>query len=70
MKVKPNGYWKVKENVINASKECATVSEFEHKYSAGYQSALRNGWDKEMTWLYNNDGKKIHSPLFNLCIFR
>ena len=50
-KVKPNGYWNVKENVIKASKECATISEFEDKYSAGYQSALRNGWDKEMTWL-------------------
>lgn len=62
MKVKPNGYWNIKENVINASKECINVSEFEVKYSAGYQSALRNGWTKEMTWLYDNDCKKYIRP--------
>ena len=58
---KPNGYWKCKENVFRASKECWNISEFEKKYSAAYQEALRKGWIKEMTWFHENMSYKyIH----------
>jgi hypothetical protein len=48
---KPKNYWLVKENTINESKKYSSRIEF-HKYSyEAYNSARKNGWLDEMTWL-------------------
>lgn len=59
MLVKPNGYWSSKENVINKAKECNSITEFEKKHSAGYMSALRNGWVDEIKEYYEIWGIKF-----------
>lgn len=49
--IKENGYWGIKENVIEVSKRYSNRTEFAKKCSGGYQSAIKNGWLKEMPWL-------------------
>lgn len=47
-KRKPSGYWKIKENVINESKNYKSVTEFQRKNSRAFDSAKLNEWLDEM----------------------
>ena len=40
----PNGFWKVKEDVIAEAKKYKNISDFAHKSNGAYISAKRNGW--------------------------
>jgi len=42
-KKKPNGYWRIEENVINAAKKCKSRSEFKSRYGIAYRFARENG---------------------------
>ena len=46
-KVKPSGYWQIKENVINEARKYKTKSEWSVKGSTSYNSAKKNGWYDE-----------------------
>lgn len=50
-KRKPKGYWFVKDNVINESKQFKSRTEFKKKSQAAYNLALKNKWINEMPWL-------------------
>ncbi len=39
-----DGYWKIKENVINEGKKCKNKTEFKKKCRGGYEQAIKNGW--------------------------
>lgn len=54
---KPRGHWQNKENVINESKKYKTRSEFKFLSQRAYESARKNKWLDEMTWLNNDNGK-------------
>ena len=54
---KPRGYWDIKENCLNAAKECKTKSNFSKIYSGAYESVLRNDWLDEFS-SYLEEGKK------------
>lgn len=54
---KPRGYWQNKENVINESKKYKTRSEFKFLSQRAYESARKNKWLDEITWLSNDNGK-------------
>ena len=60
MKNKRND-WKIKENVIEESKKYSTRTEFNQKCRRAYDSAKRNKWIDEMTWLNTKtNGKHTH----------
>lgn len=59
-KRKPAGYWKVKENCIEAGKSCSSRGEFIRKYNAAYQSAKANGWYEECVSHLNSDPRGSH----------
>lgn len=44
-------HWKNKENVINESKKYSSRTEFNRMSRRAYDSAKRNKWIDEMTWL-------------------
>lgn len=46
-----SGHWLKKENVIEESKKYSSKSEFQKSNNSAYQSARKNGWLDEMTWL-------------------
>lgn len=46
------GFWDVKENIINAAKECKTRKEFHEKYSSAWAAAKRHGWYDEISKLF------------------
>lgn len=52
-KKRPNGYWNDKDTVFEEAKKYTTKLDFEKKSGAAYNSALRNGWLDEMTWIEN-----------------
>lgn len=58
-KRKPSGYWKIKENVINESKNYKSVTEFQRKNSRAFDSAKLNGWLDEMDWLSKANRKPV-----------
>lgn len=58
-KRKPSGYWKIKENVINESKNYKSVTEFQRKNSRAFDSAKLNGWLDEMDWLAKTNRKPV-----------
>ena len=47
--IKPGGYWKVKENVVNSAKEYDTITKWARNNSSSYKSARINGWFEEVT---------------------
>ena len=53
--IKPNNYWNY-ETCMNSAKECSTKTEFQKKYSQGYQVALANGWLDEYIWFKAKKG--------------
>lgn len=57
---RPNGYWKIKENVINESKKYKTISDFINNSIGAYKSAKENGWINEL-----NFDKKSREITFN-----
>ncbi len=44
---KPQGYWKIKENVIKSAKECQTITEWGNRYRGALYSAKENDWFDE-----------------------
>ena len=58
----PKGYWKVKENTINKSKEYGSVKDFKRGCISAYLAAVRGGYLNELHWLYDN--KKTKLPKF------
>ena len=54
---KPKGYWSVKENVIEESKQFKTRTEFKKKSGNAYNSAVKYKWINEMPWLDINNKK-------------
>jgi len=56
-KRKPKGYWFVKDNVINESKQFKSRTEFKKKSQSAYNSAIKNKWINEMAWLDVNNMK-------------
>ena len=52
---KTNGYWHIKENVIEESKKYNSRFDFQRGCVSAYQSARKNGWLDEMTWLIRKD---------------
>ena len=54
---KPKGYWSVKENVIEESKQFKTRTEFKKKSGNAYNSAVKYKWINEMPWLDMNNNK-------------
>ena len=55
---KPRNFWLIKENTLEESKKYSTRSEFKEKSQSAYESARKNNWLDEMTWLSNNNGKR------------
>lgn len=55
---KPKNFWKIKSNVIIESKKYSTRTEFKKKSGNAYDSARKNGWLDEFTWLSNNTNKR------------
>ena len=51
------GYWKIKKHVIEESKKYCNRTEFKKGSGNAYDSARKNKWLDEMTWLSNNHGK-------------
>lgn len=49
--VKPQGYWQIKQNVIEESKKYSSRVEFRWGATGAYRSSIDNGWIEEMTWL-------------------
>ena len=45
---KPMKYWNLKENVMEAAKQCNTKMEFRTKFGGAFMSAVRNGWMPEI----------------------
>ena len=45
-----NGYWSIKENVLEECKKYANISDFAHKSNGAYKSAKKNGWLDELTF--------------------
>ena len=41
---KPQGYWLIKENCYNASKNVLNKSEYSKKYNNAYRISLKNSW--------------------------
>ena len=56
-KRKPKGYWLVKDNVINESKQFKSRTEFKKKSESAYNSAIKNKWINNMPWLDSNNNK-------------
>lgn len=54
---KYKNYWNVKEHVIEESKRFSSRTEFKKYSGNAYDSARKNKWLDEMTWLSNNKGK-------------
>ena len=54
---KSSGYWKIKEHVFDESKRFNSRTEFKKYSGNAYDSARKNKWLDEMTWLSNNNGK-------------
>lgn len=50
---KPLGYWNKKNNVFIESKKYVSRTDFYHKCSPAYRSAIKHGWIDEMVWLKN-----------------
>ncbi len=48
-KINANGYWNIKERVLNESKKYKTRSEWQKNSSGSYNSARKNGWLDECT---------------------
>ena len=46
-KIRPWGYWRVKENVIKEAQKYQCRSDFSKYENGAYESALRNGWLEE-----------------------
>lgn len=55
---KTNGYWHIKENVIEESKKYNSRFDFQRGCVSAYQSARKNGWLDEMTWLVSQYAPK------------
>lgn len=51
MSKKPKGYWNIKENVFTEARKYNSRKEFENGCGSAYNSAKKNGWLDEMTWL-------------------
>ena len=49
--VKPQGYWQIKQNVIDESHKYNSRVEFRWGSPGAYRSSIDNGWIEEMTWL-------------------
>ena len=47
IKTKPNGFWKIKENVLADARKYSTRSEWSKAPSSSYTSAKENGWFDE-----------------------
>ena len=45
---KENGFWQVKENVLEECKKYKNISEFAHKSGGAYSAAKKNGWLNEL----------------------
>ena len=64
--VKPMNYWKDKERVIEAAKQCSTKMEFKRKFGGAFCAAIRYGWEDEIfdgfskTIKYIDLNSKIH----------
>jgi len=43
-KIKPSGYWDIKENCLQESLKYKTRGEFKKGTSGAYNSSSRNGW--------------------------
>lgn len=54
---KPKNYWNVKKNVISESKKFSNRTEFKKKSGNAYESARKNKWLDEMTWLTSSDNR-------------
>lgn len=48
---KPDGYWKIKENVFEESHNYQSVKEFCDANYLAYKTASDNNWLDQMTWL-------------------
>lgn len=55
---KPDGYWKIKENVFEESHKYNTTTDFCNANYLAYKNALDNGWLDEMIWLKKNRRQK------------
>lgn len=49
--VKPQGYWQVKQNVMEESHKYNSRVDFRWGAPGAYRSSINNGWIEEMTWL-------------------
>ena len=54
---KPNGFWQLKENVLNEAQKYNSKSEFKKMANGAYHSALKNNWIEECN--FNNDKTTI-----------
>ena len=48
-KTKPQGYWKIKENVIKSARECRTISQWGEADRGALYEAKKHGWFDEAT---------------------
>lgn len=55
---KYKNYWKIKEHVMEESKRFSNRTEFKKRSGNAYDSARKNKWLDEMTWLSNNKDKR------------
>lgn len=49
--LKPNGFWKNKDNVFEVAHKCHTKSEFKKRFPNAYEWSKKYGWLDEMDWL-------------------
>lgn len=49
--VKPQGYWQVKQNVMEESHKYNSRVDFRWGAPGAYRASIDNGWIEEMTWL-------------------
>ena len=48
------GFWESKENVLSESQKYTSMKDFRSGCTRAYNSAKKNGWLEEMTWLAKN----------------
>lgn len=48
---RPQGYWQIKQNVIDESRKYSSRVDFRWGAPGAYRSSIDNGWIEEMTWL-------------------
>ena len=54
-----NGYWNVKEHVIEEAKKYSSRTSFKENGKGAYWSALKHGWMDEMEWLKKRNEKGV-----------